>query len=342
MWLQIRRPHVCSGGSSGRVVQSSAMSTPYVFLDQNHWIYLAKAFWGKPHKEAHWPLPVKLLNEVESDRLRLPVSTIHMIELLRAENPGRRRRLSEVFELFSRGWFVASWSRVLPIEIHRAVVETLGDGLDTPMPDVFGKGFLFGLGPRERAELLKRWTEVELQAFQTIAALPGAVLELLTFPNEVGRTRQKERISELDHQYAEAAEDLRSVRKPYPHYMHRRAQHARYTVDLQNHILAALHSVGRTPEDFVGLGVDGLSQFWASVPSLDVDCELTLYRDRQWHRSVQPNDVRDLGHLVLAIPYCDAVLVERFWGRAIKETGLGNKYNVEVYTDLEELTSSLR
>jgi predicted nucleic acid-binding protein len=42
----------------------------YVFLDQNHWIYLAKDFWGKPHQEKHRGVAKRLLAKVERDEVR--------------------------------------------------------------------------------------------------------------------------------------------------------------------------------------------------------------------------------------------------------------------------------
>lgn len=40
---------------------------------------------------------------VTSGELRIPLNTIHLIEHLRAEDPGRRQRLAEVLELFGGG-----------------------------------------------------------------------------------------------------------------------------------------------------------------------------------------------------------------------------------------------
>lgn len=75
----------------------------YIFLDQNHWIYLAKDFWGKPHQEGHRGIAKRLLAKVERDEVRLPLSFLHLIELLRKGEHSARRRLAEVFELYSRG-----------------------------------------------------------------------------------------------------------------------------------------------------------------------------------------------------------------------------------------------
>jgi hypothetical protein len=74
-----------------------------------------------------------------------------------------------------------------------------------------------------------------------------------------------------------------------------------------------------------------LSRFRSGIPSLNTDCELTAYRDRPWSRQIQP---RDLAQLAIAVPYCDAVVVEKFWKRAITETGLGQKYRTGVFCDL--------
>ncbi|MHB1413990.1 MAG: hypothetical protein ACYC1C_01965 [Chloroflexota bacterium] len=318
------------------------MEPYFVYLDQNHWIYLAKDFWGKPHKPAHKGLSGRIFDAVKSDRIRLPLSTIHFIEHLRSASGARRQRLAEVFDRFSGGWQMASWACILPVEIHRAVANVFGERSVMPQPEIFGKGFLFGLGPKERALLVAGRTEQHLQRLQSISALPGAILDLLTSPNEAGRERQNAKVTESSYGYAAAAEDLRSVRKSASIEVHRRAQYAGYTFHHQRLIFPALDAIGRTRDEFLNLGVKGLSAFWSTVPSLDVDCELTLYRDRQWSKSVDPNDSRDIGHLALAIPYCDVVVSERFWARAIAETGLAEKYGTVVCTDLAEILEHAR
>lgn len=200
---------------------------------------------------------------------------------------------------------------------------------------------MFGVGPKVREAFPQEWTELKLGRFAWLAEQSGALLDLLAFPNELGRARQKLEISEVSRRNAEAAEALRAARKPYDKSLHRRAQYARYTYDLQERIAAALAALGKRFDDFIGLGVGGLTEFWARVPSLDVDCELTVYRDRQWSRSVHENDVRDIGHLAIAVPYCNAVVVERLWARAIQETRLDQKYGLAVSIDLMDLMEEL-
>ncbi|HNR97237.1 MAG TPA: hypothetical protein PKH89_09775, partial [Anaerolineae bacterium] len=310
------------------------MTLRHVFLDQNHWIYLAKAYWGDAHKPRHKSVPAKLLDQIDRGDIRIPLNTLHAIELLRSEQPDRRRRLAMIFERFSRGWFVAPWTDVLPIEIHRAVIQTFDSSHTPPVPEIFGRGFLYGIPTKVRNNLIRESMVKNMDSLTRLAAQPTALFDMLTTQNEMLRARQKERILELNLRDAQSAEQLRAVRKPYAKDIHRRAQFAGYTYQFQDQIRLALGSIGRTLDDFRALGLEGLTRFWSQVPSLDVDCELTLYRDRQWSRKVQPNDFTDIGHLVLAVPYCDAVVVERFWARAIQETGLAEKYHIAVFSDL--------
>jgi hypothetical protein len=236
---------------------------------------------------------------------------------------------------------MAPWTTILPIEIHHAIIQTFVPEQTAPVPQIFGRGFTFGLDSRILRDLkLNLFTEY-IDELNLLATQPGALSELLTFSNEPNRVWQKELIAELNDRDVSAAEELRTVRKPYTKTLHRRAQYARYTHMFQGQLRNTLRSVGRTLDDFVALGVDGLTEFWSRVPSLDVDCELTLYRDRQWSRSVEGNDFCDIGYLVLAVPYCDIVAVEKFWARALEETGLAQKYRVGVCSDLAQLPAIL-
>ena len=317
------------------------MTPRYVFLDQNHWIYLAKAYWGKVHKPAHEQIPAKLISQVKHDSIRLPLSVLHLIEHLRNERADRRQRLAEVFEYFSRSWFIAAWANVLSTEISRSLAQSFGCQHIPPPPEIFGRGFLFGFSTEALNQLPQDWMVADIEKIDWLATQPGMLINLLMFPNEINRLRQKKSISVLNHQSALTAGELRTIRKPYAKDVHRRAQLAGYTYQFQDQIRIALGLIGRTLDDFLALNLDELTQFWSGVPSLNVDCELTLYRDRQWSRKVEANDFTDIGHLALAVPYCDIVVVERFWARAIQETGLANKYQVAVCTDLEELSELL-
>lgn len=316
------------------------MSRPrYIFLDQNHWIYLARAYQGNPKEPEHRDLAQRLLAAVECGDIRLPISSLHLIELMRAEAPERRIRLAEVFERFGQGWFTAAWSNVLPAEIDRGVAIAVGQRPLPPVPEVFGRGFMFGLPPVIRKEMESQRSGERLNLLEQIAALPGAVLDLVTFQSEEGRGRQNKSIVGLNQEDAASVEESRGQFRQHSKAMHRRAKLARYTYDFQDQIATSLARSGVSLESFLSRGVEFLTEFWFKIPSLHVDCELTLYRDRQWSRNVDPNDFADIGHLVLNVPYCSAVVVERFWARALSETRLAKTYGTNVYSNLAGLSA---
>jgi hypothetical protein len=310
----------------------------YVFLDQNHWIYLAKDYWGKADRSRDAGIARSLLPHVESGRVRLPLSTIHLIEHLRNANEDARRRLAEVFERFSHRSFFAAWSDILPLELRRAICQVYGqpDGGDVP---IFGRGVMFGVGTAGRK--LLRGSVAGFDFMSELSALPGMLFDVLTAENEVNRRRQNIEISKIGKQDASVAEKQRTTNRPYSKEMRRRAQYGEYTFEFQRHLTQSLAPLGKSLEEFFALGHEKLIAFWSTVPSLDVNCELILYRDRQWSRQVAANDTADLGHLALAVPYCDAVVVERFWKRALTETKLDEKYGTAVYADIRELIDAL-
>lgn len=317
------------------------VDTRTILLDQNHWIYLARAYWGRPHKPAHEGLPELLAAAVNSGAVRLPLSFLHFVELLKAERPERRIRLAEVFDLFSAGWYVCAWSYALPFEIARAVAIALECEPVPPPPPIIGRGHLYGMSPAGRLQLSSHLKPGTLEKLERLASLPGAILDLIASATDENRNHQNSAIASRAASDVASVEQARRDLRLQSGDIRRRVKYANYTLHLQDQLTAALAQHGLSLQEFCSRGVTFLTSFWSTIPSVDVDCELTLYRDRQWSRPVDPNDFADLGQLVLGIPYCSDMVTEHFWARAIKETGLATKYRTAVHTDLAQLRAVL-
>lgn len=314
------------------------MSEPrYVFLDLNHWIYLAKAYQGRPHQPAHKELLAPLLAAVNRDEVRLPINYLHLIELARKGRDRSRVDLGAIFELFARGWHVAAWSHILPRELDRAVARVLELTTIPPLPEVFGRGLFFGLPPSSREQLRHEFGPSAFARQERIAELPGAILDVVSSPDEESRHKQNASIAARGAKDTEDIEKDRQAFRSEPKEVLRRVKLAEYRRSFHEQLGASLSSVGHNLDSFFSRGPEFAVRFWSEVPSLHVDCELTLYRDRQWSRAVEPNDIIDIAHIALTVPYCAAVVVERFWARALEETGVALKYGTSVYTDLEGL-----
>jgi hypothetical protein len=321
--------------------ESDQQEPRIIFLDQNHWIYLSRAYHSRPDGAAFREILERLLTGVRNGIYRIPLSLSHLIEHARASDADRRRRLAEVYEVLSRGWFFGSLSDIVPDEPRRAVAHTFNTGLIFPRPEVFGRGVAFGLGSSGRARLATDVSNLALAAFLEMTRQPGAVYNLATNLIEENRIRQNDTIRRGAEATIQAAEDLRTRRRPHSPDLWRRAQAAEYMLLLQEELQRALWANALRLDDFVALGPEGMTDFFAQVPTVHVDCELMGYRDRQWSRSLEVNDISDLWYLMPAVPYCDVVVTERLWRRAIMEQRLHEHYRTIVISDLRDLAAEL-
>jgi hypothetical protein len=313
----------------------------YVFLDLNHWIYLSRDYYGKSQNVSHSGLAVALLQKVRNDEVRLPLGLIHFLEHLQNESPARRQRLANVLDLYSAGWCHAAWSDICEFEIQQGLAQVFR-GVPPARPEVFGRGFMFTTSAGGREILSEGHSAGALALYAAHSAQPGALFDLLTRTIETNRKKQKVSTAKLSVDNATAAEELRLRRRDCSRDEYRNAQYATSTLEHEKVIVDQLSRMQLSIRDFVALGPDGLLKFWSGIPSIYTECELTLYRDRQWPRRIQPNDVRDLAQLAVAVPYCDVVVVEKFWERGISETGVGRKYGTQVFSDLSELLTYLQ
>ena len=72
-------------------------------------------------------------------------------------------------------------------------------------------------------------------------------------------------------------------------------------------------------------------------------CEFTLMfqRDQQSSRIIQVNDVYDIWHLTLAIPYSDIVVTEKMWTTISRNTALDKKCNTVILSPINDLSKVL-
>ena len=307
-----------------------------IFLDQNHWIALAKAYYGKAEQSSHIDVLNRLYSEINSGEIALPLQISHLVEFSRNNNEDRRKRMAVVFEKFSKAWFFAPWSAILPYEFSVAIAKKFRIQKTLPKPKIFGKGVWFSVSEKHKKALIDSGRiKFNINFHENLATFPGALLDLLTFPNEENRKEMLHGDRKRREEYARNIENSRDFDDSID--LSRRAIAAMYTYNHQTEIKNKLLDAGLTFDEFVALGPQEMSDFFDSVPSFDVDRSLTIYRDRQKNRPIQGNDMNDIGYLAMALPYCDKIVVEKFWGHAIRTQKLDEKYNTAVLTNLSEL-----
>ena len=97
--------------------------------------------------------------------------------------------------------------------------------------------------------------------------------------------------------------------------------------------VAKLHGTLGNDEDKI--------EFAKSIPSYDVLLSLMLARDEETPRDIDRNDMLDMAFLATAIPYCDVVVTERYFGNLALRLKLHEKYECAILTDVSTLHTQL-
>ena len=307
----------------------------HVYLDQMHWIALAKAAKGRPDGSDFVEALNAARDAVANRRVVFPLSFAHLFETARAPTPEQRAELAELVTSLSMG-VVLRWSRPLvEFQLRNAVRRLFPQPLLQPEPSPFGRGvedvFSFDLSallnfPAERAAQLRRSLDT-----------PDAWISLLSCEDEASR---KAGITSTDRIAKEAVDEYERRRTTWEGEngdFTRRAYAVRLTrifwVELQRY----LHEIGRTVDEWGNAGPERLMLFWESIPSLHVEIELHTQMHRQKPKAWTTHDDRDIAFLALAIPACSVVVTEKFWVDLSHRRKLHDRYGTVLLSDLRDL-----
>ncbi|MBT3240310.1 MAG: hypothetical protein HON98_11590 [Chloroflexi bacterium] len=98
-----------------------------IYLDQNKWIDLARAFHKRPDGEKFLEIFDKLRNGVEKKEIILPLDFSRFTETRKISNNGRRRRLATVMGNLSKAWTLAPQEKIINLEIRSALTQIYGE-----------------------------------------------------------------------------------------------------------------------------------------------------------------------------------------------------------------------
>jgi len=305
-----------------------------IYLDQNHWICLARAAHGRPGGEGFRETLEALRLATSRDWVRLPISWFHFLETEQNAHLERRRRLAHTMTELGRCVTIAPLQTLVPERLVRSVARAYGIVRVPRRLDVLGVGMSHALGqlPSSPWEGLPIFHESILTAYPTgltdeqLAASAAAIGAL--------RKRDTDRayLQERGRQWARTAGRTAL----------RRYHLARCAIDWREDLNRAFQECALLPIK----GSEGeqslLTEIILAVPELRVRVELGELRDRQFQRSVKSNDFRDIDALAAAIPNCDVVVTEKFWAALAIQARLDRHFSTRVISDVREVPSILR
>jgi len=323
-------------------------SKQVVHLDTKDWIELARGYYGRvPDLQR---IARKVVEKSESGQAIFPLSITHFDETARNVNRERRKRLAEYMVLVSQGWAILPAPFIVEPEIEDACLKHLG----LPRYDLQN----FAIKKMPVSQLVGAKADIEIEDRDPSNLLPEdrkqqlkecllekvETPETLLFLIEQGLDHPETKNMQKDSmETAKKLEQMRSLesRTIRDNDLRRRVTLANYLVTVVNpKVVKFLLSIRVNPKIFadeVLSDQEKIIRFFQSMPTSYCAVQLTLYRDMQRTRKIQPNDLNDIMSLSIAIPYSDVVVTETMWQRAIIQTKLSELRPTLVLRSAEEL-----
>jgi hypothetical protein len=307
----------------------------YIYLDQMHWISLAKAAKGRSDGSDFLPALNAAKDAVANQRAVFPLSFSHLLETARAPQLEQRETLATLMTRLSAG-NVLRWSRPLvEFQLKNAVRMMFGEYVFEPEPSPFGRGVedVFSTDIVSRLNLSNERADRLRLSLDT----PDAWISLLSHSDEESR---RAAIKSTDGIAIDAVKDYESRRVLWAGEnadFARRAYAAILTKLFWLALQKSLHEIGRTVDDWGKSGPERLVEFWKSIPALDIELELHSQMHLQASKAWSSHDDRDIAFLALAIPACDVVVTEKFWVNLSERRKLQQRYDTTILSDLRKL-----
>ena len=302
-----------------------------IYLDQNKWIELARYHSGRERKPELKEIYDMIYEKSLSGEWVFPLSIMHYNETVTRKQENQRRDLAEYMGMISRNW------GIFPFGVNKA--EELFACVNpekcsyTPVkynPGCFvGKLFNFeellksqGV-PIDKDELAK--TNIFTSRFNFflyfvengMADVGELKEDNLFYQNSLGALRDEDNSHNVPEKWKFDILFIQCFMTEYKDF---------------------LDKLDVTKEQKINLAYN---YFIKRIPSsFYVYIALVYYSKlKNKQRKNHINDYKDIVSLAQALPYCDAVITEKYWSSLIVEHGLDKQYNTLVGKNLEDLKS---
>ena len=343
-----------------RLLQLPPDTVRLVYLDLNHWIYLAQAFVGHPKGRS----VAKVLEACRAARSAgtavFVLSSTHYHEMLKIKDPAQRRALADVMEELTD--FAALVSRVVVMELElTAILDRFAKGPSPlPMIPLIGRGARHTAGRQSGLKIMgpsgdetdRAKERMGAKAFDDLVTQENLLLErsALRGPtdDEVDNLRavgwNPEAVTQVGDRRAAEEQDQRLRLDGEDRCRRGRLRDLvsarELFIEFQDILPRALAERGLVLAD-VASDVQSARAFVRAMPSTEVSIALKTAwhrnRDKQW----TANDIHDIDAMSLSVPYCDIVVTEKACHHALQEARLGKRMHTALLRNLEDLPSTL-
>jgi hypothetical protein len=335
-----------------------------VYLDLNHWISLAKVAAGHPAGDKYREASEECFRASERGAAIFPLSETIYFEVSKIRAHRQRRDLREVMERLSGFRVVTSRTVIATLEVEALLARIIGP---SPIP-VAGASYLDwgvaralgmvgGFKVRDHSGV-----DVSAEARAAHPKGPGAFDSLLQ-QAEIDLNRR----SLEGPAPAEEAELRKSGWNPQAAFgvAERRAQQEveqverfdsderwrrgrirdvvstrEVIIEIHEHLSAGLARRNATLEQAFPTPLD-MRRAIDAMPSTDVAITLKTAYHRDSNHRWTSNDIHDIDALATTLPYCDIVATDKAAANHVTRTGLADRLNSLIVSDLSDLAARL-
>jgi hypothetical protein len=316
----------------------------YIYLDQNKWIDLSRAYYDMTEGQKFKRILDKIQKGISNKKIICPLSFEHVFETRKKKDLTRRKRLATVMSEISQGNTISPQSIMRKWELSRA----LGDLFQKPsiyMPSAFGVGIPFALGKEfvvkdEDGNRIEMPEKFHLEVDKTLTSLE-TMLSFFVDNDEATNLKAHEEYNKSQEEFIKRVEIFRQKSKKQGKTKHRYAYMMSLIIAIQNELKEPLELYNETLEKFFQLEDEKIISSFENCPTINTEVSLVVSRNEQWDKKIKINDSMDISFLTVAIPYCDIVVTEKFLGTLIRQNNLHEKYSTQIFSDLNELESIL-
>ena len=290
-----------------------------VYLDQNHWIELARGAYGLHSKPEVLEVLAIARHVVASHTACFPLSFTHMMEIYKNRSPDRRARLARFMLELSNDVTTADLPVVVRHEAHSALSQAFPGRIVPPEPLTYlgrglshaaGKPFAFSFDwPRATVEVIP---DAKLRAFERdVLSLANLYLLSGTLPSTEDTHTIPPTDLGPDRRFKDSLAKWRGAAQRYPPSELKRRIYAITLADMEDILRAILRKYNVPLHDFALLGETGWCQILDSMPSRRVDMHLRFEWAKNPQLTPRDSDLNDWASLGIAVSYCDVVVTEK-------------------------------
>jgi hypothetical protein len=314
-----------------------------IYLDQNHWVGLARVANGKDPDPARVATLELVRTLAAQGFARFPLSVGHYLETGSRRVGGSRNRLGTVMTEISQLWTLAPYDKIVDHELEVALALELPNRIEVQPFELLGRGVghafaedaQIRISPSIRSGLpatVVREAEAAVQRVFEVTLLAGPRSAADAAPNRFDGRLFGERFAsgliEFRRRYLSIS-DL-DLRRRFIRYVS--------VMDILDEVNAVLRANGVDGRDFLAEDVGPLDRLLERMPTRRLDIHLRTEFARDPNLTITANDLIDWAQVGVAAMYCDVVVTDSKIASLLNRPGLVTR--ATVISSLTELAAA--